>query len=98
MPDEDQPYFHPAAPSPVERIPTRADLLRAAMLGMIAEERLQSDRKGGDRKMGKNDWLLRSVLAAHKRPPSLLTQRFAQRYIEAMVRHEPEPDPTDKPK
>jgi hypothetical protein len=43
--------------------------------------------------MGKNGWLLKSVLAAHKRPPSLLTQHFAQRYIEAMVRHEPEPDP-----
>jgi hypothetical protein len=43
--------------------------------------------------MGKNGWLLKPVLAAHKRPPSLLTQRFTQRYIEAMGRHEPEPDP-----
>jgi hypothetical protein len=42
--------------------------------------------------MGKNGWLLKSVLAAHKRPPTLLTQRCAQRYIEAMVRHEHKPD------
>jgi hypothetical protein len=36
MPDEDQLYFHPADPSPVERISaTRAHLLVAAMLGMI---------------------------------------------------------------
>ena len=36
MPDEDQLYFHPTDPLPVERIPTRLHLLTAAMLGMIA--------------------------------------------------------------
>jgi hypothetical protein len=35
MPDEDQLYFHPADPSPVERISTRAHLLVPTMLGMI---------------------------------------------------------------
>jgi hypothetical protein len=35
--------------------------------------------------MGKDGWLLRGVLTAHKRPVSQLVRRLGQQYVQAMA-------------